>query len=128
MRQLLTATILGLTLTACAAAAPSNDEPVLVVIPTAEPPTGQVACMDALLTGQLVANDDAGVAIRAADGTTIVVVWPHGWAAVDQDNTRVVVNDRGDPVAQVGDHVAIGGGLGAGDRWYTCGEVTPAVP
>ena len=34
--------------------------------------------MDALLTGQLVADEDAGVAIQAADGTTIVVVWPHG--------------------------------------------------
>jgi hypothetical protein len=127
MRQLLTAAILGLTLTACAAAAPSNGEPVLVAIPTAEPPTGPVACMDALLTGQLVADEDAGVAIQAADGARIVVVWPHGWAAVDQDNTRIVVNDGGDPVAQVGDQVAIGGGLGAGDRWYTCGEVTRGV-
>ena len=127
MRQLLTAAILGLTLTAYAAAAPSNGEPVLVAIPTAEPPTGPVACMDALLTGQLVADEDAGVAIQAADGARIVVVWPHGWAAVDQDNTRIVVNDQGDPVARVGDQVAIGGGLGAGDRWYTCGEVTRGV-
>jgi hypothetical protein len=128
MRQLLTAAILGLTVTACAAGAPSDGEPVLVAIPTAGPPMGQVACMDALLAGQLVADEDAGVTIQAADGTTIVVVWPHGWAAVDQGNTRIVVNDQGDPVAHVGDHVAIGGGLGAGDRWYTCGEVTPAVP
>ena len=68
------------------------------------------------------------MAIQAADGTTIVVVWPNGWVAVDQDDQRVVVNDRGDPVAQVGDQVAIGGGLGAGDRWYTCGEVTRGDP
>ena len=128
MRHLLTVAILGFAATACVAAAPSNGDPVLVAIPTAEPPTGQVACMDALLTGQLVADEDAGVAIQAADGTTIVVVWPHGWAAVDQDDKRVVMNHRGEPVAQVGDQVAIGGGLGAGDRWYTCGEVTRAVP
>jgi hypothetical protein len=128
MRQLLTAAIFGLTAAACSAAAPSDGDPVLVAIPTAEPPTGQLACMDALLTGQLVVDEEAGVAILAADGTTIVVVWPHGWAAVDHDNARVVVNDQGDPVAQVGDQVAIGGGLGAGDRWYTCGEVTRAVP
>jgi len=127
MRQLLTAAILGLTVTACAPA-PSDGNPVLVAIPTAEPPAGQMACMDALLTGRLVADEDTGVAIQAADGTTIVVVWPHGWAAVDQDNARVVVNDQGDPVAQVGEQVAIGGGLGAGDRWYTCGEVTRGVP
>jgi hypothetical protein len=128
MRQLLTIAILGLVATACVAAEPSNGEPMLVAIPTAEPPTGQLACMDALLTGRLVADEEAGVAIQAADGTTIVVVWPHGWVAVDQDNTRAVANDQGDVVARVGDQVAIGGGLGAGDRWYTCGEVTPAVP
>ena len=129
MRQLLTAAILGLAITACAVTpSPSTGAPALVAIPTAEPPAGQVACMDALLTGQLVADEDAGVAIQAADGTTIVVVWPNGWVAVDQDDTRVVVNDRGDPVAQVGDQIAIGGGLGAADRWYTCGEVTRALP
>ena len=128
MRHLLTVAILGVAVTACAAAAPSDGEPVLVAIPTAEPPAGEVACMDALLTGHLVADEDAGVAIQAADGTTIVVVWPNGWVAVDQDDRRVVVNDRGDPVAQVGDQVAIGGGLGAGDRWYTCGEVTRGDP
>lgn len=127
MRQLLTAAILGLTVTACAASVPSDGDPVLVAIPTAEPPSGQVACMDALLTGLLVADEEAGVAIQAADGTTMVVVWPHGWAAVDQDNARVVVNDQGDRIAQVGEQVAIGGGLGAGDRWYTCGEVTRPV-
>jgi hypothetical protein len=128
MRQLLTAAILGLTITACAATpSPSTGAPALVAIPTAGPPVGQVACMDALLTGQLVADEDAGVAIQAADGATTVVVWPNGWVAVDQGGKRVVVNDRGDPVAQVGDQVAIGGGLGAGDRWYTCGEVTRPV-
>ena len=128
MRQLLTIAILGLLATACSAAAPSGSQPMLVAIPTAEPPTGQLACMDALLTGRLVADEDTGVAIQAADGTKIVVVWPHGWVAVDQDNTRAVVNDEGNLVARVGDQVAIGGGLGAGDRWYTCGEVTHAVP
>ena len=127
MRHLLTVAILGVAVTACAAAAPSV-EPSVVAIPTAEPPAGEGACMDALLTGILVADEDAGVVVQAADGATIVVVWPNGWVAVDRDDQRVVLNDRGDPVAQVGDQVAIGGGLGAGDRWYTCGEVTRADP
>jgi len=128
MRPLLTVTILGLIGTACSAAEPSVGEPMLVAIPTAEPPTGQNACMDALLTGRLVADEDTGVAIQAPDGSTIVVVWPHGWVAVDQDGARTLSNDHGEPVAQVGDQIAIGGGLGAGDRWYTCGEVSDAVP
>ena len=127
MRHLLTVAILCVAVTACAAAVPSL-EPRIVAIPTAEPPIGEVACMDALLTGSLVADADAGVVVQADDGATIVVVWPHGWVAVDQDDQRVVLNDRGDPVAQVGDQVAIGGGLGAGDRWYTCGEVTRGDP
>ena len=127
MRHLLTVAILGVAVTACAAAAPSI-EPSVVAIPTAEPPAGEVACMDALLTGILVADEDAGVVVQAADGATIIVVWPNGWVAVDRDDQRVVLNDRGDPVAQVGDQVAIGGGLGAGDRWYTCGEVTRGDP
>jgi hypothetical protein len=127
MRHLLTVAIFGVAATACAAAAPSL-EPSVVAIPTAELLAGEVACMDALLTGRLVADEETGVAVLAADGTTIVVVWPHGWAAVDEENRRVVLNDRADPVAQVGDQVAIGGGLGAGDRWFTCGEVTRGVP
>jgi hypothetical protein len=128
MRQLLTVAILGLVATACSAAAPSESEPVLVAIPTAEPQIGQVACMDALMSGRLVANEETGVAVHVTDRTTIVIVWPHGWVAVDYDGARVVVNERGDPVARVGEMVEIGGGFGAGDRWYTCGEVTHPVP
>jgi hypothetical protein len=127
MRHRLTVAILCVAVTACAAPVPSP-EPRIVAIPTAAPPIGEVACMDALLTGFLIGDADAGVAVQAADGTTIVVVWPHGWVAVDQDDQRVVVNDQGDPVAEVGDQVAIGGGLGNGDRWYTCGEVTRGDP
>jgi hypothetical protein len=110
--------------TACQAALPTPAEPSLVAIPTADPPVGQVACMDALLAGQLAADPDAGVVVQAADGSTILVVWPHGWAAVDQDGMRILLNDHGDPIARVGDRVEIGGGQGPDGRWHTCGEVT----
>jgi hypothetical protein len=130
MRRWLSLAFVALVAAGCQAAAPSpsDEQPVVVAIPTAEPAAGQLACMDALYSGVLVADEDMGVAVEAADGTTIVVVWPHGWAAVDEDGARVVVNERGDPVAQVGDEVAIGGGQGPDGRWHTCGEVTRGVP
>ncbi len=109
---------------ACQAPAPTPGGPSLVAVPTAEPAGPNAGCMDALLTGVLAADDEAGVVVEATDGTTILVVWPHGWAAVDQDGMRILLNDRGDPVAQVGDHVEIGGGQGGDGRYYTCGEVT----
>ena len=122
--------LLAVVATGCQATAPSpsDEQPVLVAIPTAEPAAGQLACMDALMTGVLVADEEVGVAVEAADGSTMIVVWPHGWAAVDDDGARVVLNDRGDPVAQVGDEVAIGGGQGPDGRWHTCGEVTRGAP
>jgi hypothetical protein len=116
--------------TACQAApaAPTAAGPSLVAVPTAEPPGPNAGCMDALLTGVLVADEDVGVAVEAADGTRIVVVWPHGWAAVDADGSRTILNDRAEPIARVGDEVGIGGGHGQDGRFYTCGEVTPAAP
>jgi hypothetical protein len=125
MRQLFSA-IAVLILSACQTVAPTPPARSLVAIPTAEPPTGQMACMDALMTGVLAADLEAGIVVEAPDGTSIVVVWPHGWAAVDQDGVRILLNDRGDPIARVGDHVEVGGGQGPDGRWYTCGEVRRA--
>jgi hypothetical protein len=123
MLRLLAVALLAL-LTACQAAAPTPEPPTLVAIPTAEPPGDGVACMDALLTGQLVADEDAGIVLQPTDGPPVLVIWPHGWAAVDQDGMRILLNDHGDPIARVGDHVSIGGGQGGDGRWHTCGEVT----
>jgi hypothetical protein len=123
MRRLPLIAVLALAC-ACQTAVPTLVPPTLVPIPTAEPPGPNAGCMDALLTGQIVVNEDAGIAVQAADGSSIVVVWPHGWAAVDQDGMRILLNDRGDPIARVGDHISVGGGQGADGRWHTCGEVT----
>jgi hypothetical protein len=113
-----------LAVVGCQAAGPTPSPPTLVAIPTAEPLRPGDGCMDALMSGVLAADPQMGLAVQAPDGAAIVVVWPHGWAAVDQDGMRILVNDRGAPVARVGDHVEIGGGQGPDGRWYTCGEVT----
>jgi hypothetical protein len=123
--RLITVLVLLILATACqATATPTSGGPSLVPIPTDEPPGPNAGCMDALLTGRLVADAEVGIAVEAPDGTRIVVVWPHGWAAVDADGSRTLLNDRGEPVARVGDEVGIGGGNGQDGRFYTCGEVT----
>ena len=114
---------IALIVASCQAAGP--DSPTLVPIPTDEPVGEGFACMEALLTGQLIADDEAGLAMRApGGGERTVVVWPNGWVAVDEDGMRILLNDRGDPVARAGDQIAIGGGQGGDGRWHTCGEVT----
>ena len=80
--------------------------------------------MDALLSGLLAADEAAGLVVQAADGSRTVVVWPHGWVAVDEGGERTLLDHRGQPIARVGDHVEIGGGQGGEGRWYTCGEVS----
>jgi hypothetical protein len=124
MRLIPSIALVALMAAGCQSGAGMPSVPALVAIPTAEP--GQLACMDALMTGVLAADAEAGLVVEAPDGTSVVVVWPNGWAAVDQDGMRVLLNDRGDPIARVGDHVGIGGGQGNDGRWYTCGEVTRA--
>jgi hypothetical protein len=124
MRHLFALAAIALTMAGCQAIVPTPSAPALVALPTSEPLGAGGACMDALLTGVLAADPQAGIVVDAPDGTSIVVVWPHGWAAMDQDGMRILLNDRGDPVARVGDRVEIGGGQGGDGRWYTCGEVT----
>ena len=112
-------------LAACQAADPGSARS-LVAVPTAEPPGPNAACMDALLSGSLAADEAAGVVIEAADGSRTVVVWPHGWVAVDEGSTRILLDHRGDAIARVGDRLEVGGGQGERGLWYTCGEVTRA--
>jgi hypothetical protein len=128
MRLLLSVVLVAFVVAACqAGGAPAQTAgPALVAIPTAEPMGARDGCMDALMTGVLAADPDVGLVVEAPDGTSVVVVWPNGWAAVDQDGMRLLLNDGGDPIARVGDHVQIGGGHGGDGRWYTCGEVTVA--
>ena len=122
--------IVAVMASACQIGEATPVPPALVAIPTSAPLGEGDACMQALLTGRLVADDEAGLAVEAPDagGERIVVVWPHGWVAGDHEGMRILLNDRGDEIARVGDQVEIGGGGGPDGRWYTCGEVTLAVP
>jgi hypothetical protein len=129
MRALLVLSIAAALASGCRIGGPGNagataEAPSLVAIPTAEPPDIQAGCMDALMTGQLVADEEAGLVVVPAGGPPVVVIWPHGWVAVDQDGMRILLNERGDPVARAGDQLQLAGGMVENDRWLACGEIT----
>jgi hypothetical protein len=100
-------------------------------VPTIElrtaPPNGiesPQACMMALMQGVLVREERSGIGIVSdGDGTRYQVIWPSGYVAVD-GSPPFVLNDTGQRIAKVGDHVALAGGEVAPATWLTCGEIT----
>jgi hypothetical protein len=119
MSRLTALTVLVLV-TACQAPAPTPEPPLHVASPTAA--QGEQGCRLRLNSGMLVADQDVGLAVQM-DRRITVVVWPHGWAAVEQDGIRILLNERGDPIARVGDQIAFGGAEGTAGRIRACGEI-----
>jgi hypothetical protein len=112
----------------CAADAPPDD---LIAVPTqSQPPlidVGPVACPQALVEGELVADDEVGFVVEAGDFST-TVIWPHGFVARDAER-RELLDGSGRVIAREGDHVALGGGdSGVLPGFVVCGQldVTPA--
>jgi hypothetical protein len=120
MRRLLPLAFL-VGVTACQAT-PPPPEPVVVGIPTVGPRIGEQGCRLRLNSGTLVADADTGLAVHAGD-ERIIVVWPLGWSALDQDGMRILLDDLGDPIARVGDLIAFGGAEGPGGRVRACGDI-----
>jgi hypothetical protein len=116
--------MLVMSLAACGGttASPSPTATLIAVLTT--PPPSPQACMSALLTGVLVADERWGIAVEDGAGRVVKVIWPSGYAA-RQDGTRLVLIDteHGDAVvAREGDLVGVGGGF-AGDEedgWLAC--------
>lgn len=79
------------------------------------------ACPDALLEGELLADDAAGLMVRHAEGFVMMVVWPDGYTVRDAD-VRELLDPAGQVVAREGDHVWLGGGMNAaGTAFIACG-------
>lgn len=140
MRLLARRTAIALALTLLLAAcgeltAPFRDR---LAIATQEPPGPNAACMDALAIGTLAHHPDWGVALIGDDDVPIQVMWPHGWygreftaAADDPTNTGIgieVMDGQGRVVFRTGERIGLGGGFGAGDAFFTCGESVEVDP
>lgn len=122
--RLLLALVLTIAIACIGCDAPSDatKSPAAVIALATQPPMpgGPVACMAALLEGPLVRDPRTGLGIGIDDGQSVPVRWPNGWQALDTVPI-VLVNANGDVVAQVGDRLALGGGLGPpGETWIVC--------
>src|SRR5262245_12826956 len=104
---------------ACGGSAPSAK--VVEIAAQPAPPPGEVACMAALLEGTLALDPRSGLGVAAPDGRTQPVSWPNGWHALDTTPV-VLVDGQGTTIARLGDHLSMGGGLGANDVWIACPE------
>ena len=100
-------------------------EPSLVAVPTNAPTT---VCMDALITGRLVAHAAWGIALADETGRVSKVLWPNGFHGVLDGSVLSLVDGNGRFIGRVGDVIQSGGGfVGAnGDPDHTlilCGTM-----
>jgi hypothetical protein len=122
-----TSLVLALALAAVLGGCTAGSEPepttVLFAVPTQpEPAPGvQVACMDALATGVLVADSRWGIALGQTDAPTMQVIWPGRFSGRQSNGVIELLDASGAVVGRVGEIVSIGGGMGAGDAWWACG-------
>jgi hypothetical protein len=115
---------LGLTIAViagCGASETVSPVTTLEIWTQSPPPPGEVACMTALLEGRLALDVRSGLGVAIEDGDPFPVHWPSGWTAVVGPPTRLL-DEQGRVVATLGDHVRLGGGVGAGpnEEWYVC--------
>jgi photosystem II stability/assembly factor-like uncharacterized protein len=76
------------------------------------------ACMAAQLRGELIQQSNAIIGLRDDADVVHTVIWPDGYAV--DDTATAIIDDRGQPVANVGDSVEIGGGETPGRVWLAC--------
>lgn len=96
-------------------AAPSQDgRQSLVSLPTWPRPIEDNACPAALLRRVTLRGDPGNAArpvyVESLDGTTKIIIWPHGFSARFSPDLELV-NDHGEVVAREGDTLDLGGGV-----------------
>ena len=90
-------------------------------------PAAAQICEDALLGGQLTANNQTGLGVKSADGQATPVEWPFGYSARSEVGGAALLDPAGKVVAREGDEITVGGGFG-NQLWHACGGVTVARP
>jgi hypothetical protein len=79
--------------------------------------------MEALMVGSLERLPLTGLGIGLAEGIT-PVEWPFGYSARVVKASVVLLDRSGKVVAREHDRVHVGGGQGAANVWFACGDVT----
>lgn len=83
-------------------------------------PGPATACDDALATGTLTNNRPNGLALRAADGTILDVLWPFGYSSRGFVGSMELVDPNGQAIAREGDLVEMGGGTNREGVFVAC--------
>lgn len=79
-------------------------------------------CATALLSGELVAQDDE-LAVDVGSGSIQRVKWPFGYGVRAEGETLVLTNILGAIEAREGDHVDLGGGQTGDGGFGVCGPL-----
>ena len=106
-----TAALLALLITACG---PSATTEIQRVVIRTEPAPAQ-ACMEALITGVLVAHPQWGIALQTpGTGELTQPIFPFGYGAAVDGARIALLDENGQVVAHTGDLVqSSGGSIGA---------------
>lgn len=108
---------------ACTQPAPSLDR---LGVSTQDGPPGGSACPDASIEGVLARSEASGIGVAiGADDQLRTVVWPPGYGAARTPSGLVLLDERDQIVARVGDRVRVGG-LDEEGGWFACRPVVLA--
>lgn len=106
--------IMLIVISGCVEEPQQDDKPVNISSPTPFFPKQSdpnLDAMNALLVGELVLVDGClRVDDNDPDIDNYLLVWPYGFSLSTEGDVIQVIDDKGQPVARVGDRVKIGGG------------------
>jgi hypothetical protein len=75
--------------------------------------------MAALIEGDLTEDTRWGLALTEPTGNVREIVWPAGYSG-RHGNPVQLIDDRGQVVASLGDHLELGGGENGQHVWIAC--------
>ena len=123
----------ALALSACAPAptepAPT-DGPIPIepeVLPLITQPAPATEFEEALLTGNLEYEENECWRV-ASEGTSFLIVWPHGFTATAMIGAPQVLDANGEAVGTAGMEISLGGGAREGDVATAFEEEHPDLP
>jgi hypothetical protein len=115
-RSVVLSLVAGATLAACST----------IPLHTAAAPVA--ACDEALAVGTLTNNRPNGLALRAANGEGILVLWPFGYSSRGFVGSMELVDQNGIAIAREGDVVEMAGGTNADGVFIACAGTVKRIP